>query len=335
MICCTLCLIPVVEEINTFKFMGANKKIILLVSLIPYLFLQSSAFALTVDRVLATVNNEIITLTDYKNYASKLNPLAHGDIIDQDVLESLIEQKIILQEARKAGIETTPGEVDQAVEELSRENNLTVEQFNKKLADDGISRDEYRSLVEENILLHKIIDSEVNSKILISDSDIHNFYEQNKHLFLNHPEKVTVKALFLKMSSTPTVTEATDLKIKSMKLASEIRDEAQLDKMVALYSDEPLKSRHGILGEFEKGGLIPVLEKKISLMKEGEISAPLWTKEGVYIAMLMKRSRESYVTLEKVKEQIFSNLYELKREEKFNEWMKSLWVNSSVKIKEQ
>ncbi len=120
--------------------------------------------------------------------------------------------------------------------------------------------------------------------------------------------------------------------MKSLKIYSEIKSGELFDKMVELYSDDSLKSQFGMLGEFEKGGLIPSLERKISEMEEGEISSPVWTKDGVYILKLIKRKKGEYASIEKVKGQIYLILFEKKKKEKFNEWMKSLWEKSSIKI---
>jgi parvulin-like peptidyl-prolyl isomerase len=74
------------------------------------------------------------------------------------------------------------------------------------------------------------------------------------------------------------------------------------------------------------------LDKKVFSMKKGEISDPIWVSEGVYILLLVDVSNELYAPLEDVKGAIMSELYKLKRERYFNEWLKTLWEKASVTI---
>jgi peptidyl-prolyl cis-trans isomerase SurA len=312
--------------------MGKKLKTTLLSFFIIFLSMDSS-FSLTVDRVIATVNNEIITQSDYNRFISKTDTFKGEGEIDENILKRIIEEKILLQEAKKWGIDASVEEIEQSIRDIQKANNLTSEEFEKSLASESMSFNDYKNFLKEDIISLKLIDREVYSKIIVTDEDISNYYEKNIDLFKEHEEKNKVKAVFLKVSDGISVTESTDLKIKALKIYSAIKKGEPFDKMVNLYSDEPLKSRNGLLGEFQKGGLIPSLERKISEMKEGEVSEPVWSKEGVYILKLIKRTRGTFTPLDKVRDRIYSILYKQKKEEKFNQWMKSLWGKSLIKIK--
>ncbi len=291
--------------------------------------------AVTVERVLATVNKEIITLSDYKRFLSKINSAEDAETVNERVLKNLIEEKIILQEAKNKGIDATDAETEQTIKDFQRQNNLSVAEFEKRLAEEGISLSDYKKLLKENIISLKLIDKEVNSKVIVTDEDVSSYYLNNIRLFIDTPAKLQVKAVFLKLSDNPSLTELTDLKIKSLKIYTDIKNGELFDKMVDLYSEEILKNRNGLLGEFEKSELIPALDRRLSEMSEDEVSEPVWTKEGVYILKLVKKMKETYVPLEKIRTQLYSTLYEQKKEEKFSEWMKTLWGKSSIKIKQQ
>jgi peptidyl-prolyl cis-trans isomerase SurA len=297
------------------------------------------ASALTVDSVLAIVNNEIITLSDYTRFLFKMgteekarfDPEIKG--IDKNILQKMIEEKIIIQEAQKKGIDATEDEIDATLIELREETRISDHEFSNILIEEGITINDYKKLIKENIIALKLIDLEISSRIIVTDKDISEYYKANIMLFLRSPEKKMVHAIFMGIRDNMTVTEITDLKIRAMKIYEEITDGESFEKMVNLYSDEPLKSRNGFLGEFKRGGLIPALEKKLSDLREGEVSRPIWTKEGVYLLKLTETSKEKYAELEEVREVILNKLIERKSKEKFNEWMKTLWERSSVEIK--
>lgn len=292
------------------------------------------SLAVTVDRIIASANNEIITLSDYKKYVSKIDNIEDQEKVDENILKSLIEEKLILQEARKIGLNVADEDLEQSIVDFQKQNNLSKDDFLKKLSEEQISLKDYKKLLKVTIISAKLIEKEVNSKVFVTDEDIANYYNKNKDTFLQSTEKMQIKAIFLKLGNNPSLTEVTDLKIRSLKIRSEIKNSESFDKMAALYSDEPLKSRNGMLGEFGKGELIPAFEKGILALKEGEISDPVWTKEGVYILCLSKEVNESFTPIEKIKESIYSILLQHKKKEKFNEWMKKLWGNSTIKIKQ-
>jgi peptidyl-prolyl cis-trans isomerase SurA len=297
--------------------------------------LANYSFSKTVDSILATVNEEIITLSDYKDYVSRRDPGRSLEEVDETFLKALIEEKIILQEALGKNIDVAEAEVDDSIENIQKENNLNSEEFKKLLDDEGVSLSEYRQRLRENIVTLKIVDQEVNAKVIIPDQVIADYYQRNLKLFIENPEKKRVKAIFLSVDDSPSVTEVTDLKIKSLKIYEQIKGGEPFDKMVGIYSDEPLKSRNGLLGEFERGGLISSLEQRIEALDEGRISEPVWTMEGVYILKVDKIFQGEHVSFEEVKDSIYNKLLNEKREEKFNDWMKSLWEKSSIDIKKR
>lgn len=298
-----------------------------------FLMVPCEALSLSADRVLATVNNEIITFSDYRKFAAKLDQPETTDAVNERILKNLIEEKIIQQHARKAGIDASENEVEKTLLEFQTQNNISREELIRSLSEEGMSLDDYKKMLKENIISLKTIDREVNAKVFVTEAETAAYYQRNKKLFLDKPEKMEVKAILMRLSDSPSVTEVTDLKLKALKVYGQIRSGEPFDRMVSLYSEPGLKSRNGLLGEFEKGVLISQLDRKLSTMKEQEVSEPIWTKEGVYLLFLTKRKDETYIPLDAVRQQIHEKLYHIKKEDKFNEWMKSLWEKSSIKIK--
>lgn len=296
-----------------------------LLGTVLFTIMSSETFGLTVDRVLAVVNNEIITLSDYKKQVARIDEAADPEKVNEAYLRRLIEEKLILQEAKKAGLDATEKEISLSIENFIKQIGISQQELEIRLADEGTTMSEYRQLIKENIMSLKIIDREVDAKVVVGAGDINLYYETNRDLFLETPEKVLLKAIYLKLSDNASVTEITDLKIKSLKIYDEIKRGAQFDMIAMKYKE--------IQGEFERGMLIPVLDNKIFSMKEGEVGEPVWTKDGVYIIKAVKIIGKSYKTFEAVKEDIRLKLSERRREDKYDEWVKSLWERSSVSIR--
>lgn len=291
------------------------------------------SYALKVDKVLATVNNEVIKFSDYQRFVKNIGNVKNKDVVDKDLLKRLMKEKIILHEAIKDGIEASDVEIDKGIEEFKKQNALYQEDFKKALAQDGMNIDSFRKFIKDKIISSKIVSINVYSKVVISDKEIEGFYNANKKDYLIEPEKVELKAIFLRLGEGASVTELTDIKLKALKIVSCLKDSDSFERLVKQYSDEPLRSQGGMLGKFTRGILIPPLDNKAFSMKNGEISEPIWVNEGVYILRLINKTNESFKSIEEVKEEIRSYLYDREKEKLFNAWMKELWEKASVIIK--
>lgn len=286
----------------------------------------------TVDRILATIDDQVITLADYKLFSRGLGDRLIGEGVDEKALRQLMEEKLIAREAQRRGLEAPAVEVEKMIEDFKAQNNLTDDAFETYLKDDGIDLEKFRALVRERILISQILGSDVDAKVLVTDKEVEEFYLSHQREFLDNPEYVDLKAIFFLIREGSSVTEITDMKRRALRIVSLLREGGNFEVLVDEYSDEPLKSDRGVLGKFARGALIAPLDKKAFSMKTGEISDPVWVGDGVFILQLVSRTQETYQPLEQVRKTIYENLFRQKREQVFNEWIKALWEKSSAKI---
>jgi parvulin-like peptidyl-prolyl isomerase len=287
-----------------------------------------------IERILATVGDEAVTFADYRLFVKANGDAAPREEVDKALLGKMIEEKIILLEAKRQGMDASEAEISKAIEELTQQYRLSPEDFEKMLREEGMSLDVYKKGTKERIMVSKMIDREVDSKVFLRDQEIEEYYRAHQKEFPGSPEAVELKAVFLRLREDASLTEITDLKLKALRIAALLREGDNFDRVLYEYSDEPLKSNEGILGEFAKGSLVPPVDTMVFALKEGEISDPVWVSEGAYILQLVRRISERYKTIDEVKEEIRRALYERKREKLFNEWLKTLWEKSSVTINE-
>jgi len=296
------------------------------------LFFPHFSQAATVDRILATIDDHVITLADYKIFIKEFLDRQPDDGIDEKLLRQLIEEKMIALEAGRRGLEALNGEVEATIEDFKSRNNVSGDDFAALLKEDGMDLDKFRTLVKERILISQILSSDVDAKVLITDQEIAEYYQINRAGFLDSLEYVELKAIFLLLREGASVTEITDMKKRALRIVALLRDGENFERLVDEYSDEPLRSHEGVLGKFTRGALIPALDRKAFSMKRGEISDAIWVGDGVFILQLVDRVDESYKPLEEVKESIHDILFRQKREKAFNEWIKTLWERYSVRI---
>ena len=276
---------------------------LLLVILVVVSFPDNSEGAMP-DRILATVNNEVITLTDYQRFLKYIGVSNTGDGIDEGLLKQLIEEKVILYEAKRRGIEISDGEVDGMMEKMRAEHVLSADEMEKELEAEGIGVQGFRKMLKEKLLALKLVESEVDSRVRVSEKEIEDYYHANKRDYLKSPGKVEVRAIFLKLSEGATVSEITDLKRKGLTIMAQLDEGVSFEHLVDEYDDGYLKNNQGRFGEFERGALIPLLDNKVFSMDVGETSQPIWVKEGVYILRVVNKTADTYKSVEEVKEDI-------------------------------
>ena len=118
-----------------------------------------------------------------------------------------------------------------------------------------------------------------------------------------------------------------------MRVATEIQEGGSFEKVIN--NQRAVRGSAGIesgSGEFRRGSLAPALDKKAFSMKKGETSGPIWVSNGVYILKVINKTSESFKPIKDVHKEIYSKIYEQKTENNFNEWVRTLWEKTSVKI---
>ena len=151
-----------------------------------------------VDRVVAVVNDDVITLSELEEEAAptiaKIRAEAPPAQVDdavkkarQEILRNMIDHKLLLQRAAKRQIEVSDAEINAAMDRIMEQNNLTVEQFKEQLATMGVSEEKYRASLRDQILRSRLLSSEIRSKVVITNEQIEAYY-RNKYVQHNSPE---------------------------------------------------------------------------------------------------------------------------------------------------
>lgn len=297
-----------------------------------FYFFTHQSYAITIDRVLAYVGNNLITYSDYLKFSGENNKNNSLVEIDEKILKTLIEEKIMLEEAEKLKIEVDEKEIEEAIQDFMVQHKLSPDTLKLQIKQEGLNNTEFLKIMKDKVMVSKLINMQIDTKIFIPEEEKISYYNKNRNDFIYIPEKVEVKAVFLKLKENYTITELTDLKRKALKITKLLRQGETFESVLEKYSDEPLKSLNGNLGVFEKGKMIPQLDAVAFSMKKGEISDPIWVQDGAYILYIVSKTREVFKPYEWVKDEIYNVIYTEKKEKLYNEWIKKLWEKYSVKI---
>ena len=190
------------------------------------------SFGSTDGKVLATVEDEVITMSDYQHFIKGIGGIENTDVVDKTLLERLIVDKIIRHTAVRRGIEVADIEVEKEVEAFKKQNILSQEDFEAVLSKEGMTFDEYKKGIADKIRAMKLYSMEVESKVFVTDKEIEDYYSDHRKDYLLSPEKVEIKTVLLKLKQDASINEITELKSEALRIATELQEGGSFEKLI-------------------------------------------------------------------------------------------------------
>jgi peptidyl-prolyl cis-trans isomerase SurA len=263
----------------------------LFVTTFVLVLMVNSASADVVERVVATVNNEAIFLSDLRKRAVPFLPqIAEASTetermsllkeLYDDLLTFLVDEQLIRQLAGSSGIRVTDADVDSAVENLRLQNNMTEEEFQKALESQGLSQTQYRLDLKRQLMRLKVMNERVRSRVNVTEEEVRARYEQRA--------RAQGSELRFQVSHVvvPVAQGASAIQVAAK------RQEAET--LRASLTPENFNARApqlggGDLGWLTQGDLPEELERALLPLSAGEISSPVRGSSGFHIFFLQDR----------------------------------------------
>jgi peptidyl-prolyl cis-trans isomerase SurA len=303
-----------------------------------------------VDRVVAVVNDDVITLSELektgREFFERIKMKAPAGEVDralekarEEVLSGLIDKFIVRQEAEKLSIAVSEEEVDKAVDQILARNNATIVDFKKELASMNISEQEYRDNLRDQILQSKLVNYEVRSRIVIVEDDMQAYYKKEYTQEKGEGGYYILQMGFTWRNTVSLEKAGFDSKEEARKKAEEIRarvlDGENFMELAKVYSNLPSASDGGDIGLFKKNEMAAYMKDVILAMHPGEISS-IVEKDNTFQFFKLLSMREGDIVVkapyETVREEIRDILYQQEMEEQYKIWVKSLREKAYIKI---
>ncbi|MDZ7672335.1 MAG: peptidyl-prolyl cis-trans isomerase [Halanaerobiales bacterium] len=242
-------------------------------------------------------------------------------------LDELINQKLLSQAAQQSNVEVTQEEKDQyfnqQVEQIKQQNDLSQEEFEQVLQQQGISSvEEYkkRFLENSNILVNKFLQNEVYSDINISEEEAKKYYENNKEEF-EQSKRVDISHILVEDAQ------------KAQELKTRIENGEEFATVAENNSiDQQSASQGGRLGFIQRGQVIPEFEEAAFNLEVGEVSDVIQTQNGYHILTVNDIEKASQKSFEEVKDQIEETLSNQKSNQKYQEYVQNLRDEANIEI---
>ena len=294
-----------------------------------------------VDSIVAVVNQEIIMFSEVEKLvvASGIEIRA-GDRLErkeqvkqvrQKVLNQLIEERLIDSEIKKVGIKLTGKEIDAAVEDIRRRNNVTQEEMERVLKGEGLTLEEFKKQLEKRLLRTKLIHVSVKIEAP-GEKELRDFYNKNIGRYRTLESYRPGHILFrVPMGATPD--EAREIRKKCVKVLERIKSGEDFGEMAVLYSEDLSAKDRGDLGLFKKGELVPDVEREALRLKVGEVGEIVKTDYGFHIVKLLDHKGGMAPPFEDARSRVEVDYYEYKMENAFKQFMNSLREKSVIEVR--
>jgi len=303
-----------------------------------------------VDRVVAVVNDDVITLSELekmgREFFERIKTKAPAGEVDralekarEEVLSGLIDKFIVRQQAKKLSISVAEEEIDTAIDQILARNNATIEDFRKELAAMNISEPEYRDNLRDQILQSKLVNYEVRSRIVIVEEDIKDYYQKEYTQEQGEGGYHILQMGFTWTNSVSLEKAGFDTKEAAREKAEEIRarvlDGESFLELAKAYSNLPSAADGGDLGLFMKDEMAADMKDVILTLHPGEISQIVEIGNAFqFFKLLSVREGDLVVKApyDSVREEIRDILYRQEMEEQYKIWVKSLREEAYIKI---
>lgn len=318
-------------------------KLILLFNLLCILFTLTPGYlrAEITNRIVATINTDIITLHELNTSIKRLTGLSVKDLQLRDernfykvrraVLDKLINEKIAKQQIIKLGIKVLTKDVEGAIERVKRENNLTQEELIYSLKMEGITLEEYKERIRRDIERFRLVNYEVKSKIVITEENVKKYYQQHTKEY-TEADKVRLARIFLKIRNPDDKEEIAQTKDLGREILRELEGGRDFFEMARIYSQGPAAREGGDLGWIKLSQLEPELRKKIAKLSPGERTNLNLAPSGFQIIKLIEEKKEGIKPFEEVRDAIYSKLFREEVEKRYVAWLKKLREKSFIKV---
>jgi peptidyl-prolyl cis-trans isomerase SurA len=300
-----------------------------------------------IEQIVARVNNQIITHSEYlhskeelKKEAQQQDPVNADKLIaerDKDVLRDLIDQQLLLQKGKDLGI-TADTEVIKKLDEMRKDMKLdSMEELEKAAQSQGISFEDFKQNLRNQIITQQVIGKEVGSRLVINKEEEQAFYEAHKS-DMEQPETIRLSEILVSTEAKPndSTDEAQRLNAAQAKaddLLAQIRKGAKFEDVAKKNSDGPTAAQGGDLGEFKRGTLAKELEDKTFAMKAGDVSDVIRTKQGFVILKVVEHHNAGIPPLSEVEPRIQDALYMKKLQPALREYLTKLREDAYIDIR--
>lgn len=289
----------------------------------------------TIERVVAKVNGQIITLTEFQArqiaaaQAARVDPAGIGTFLRQNnakILQEAVDELLLLQKAEDAGLRMRPELVDEVITSIKKENNITSEdQFQQALEREGLSFGELRQNIERSMTKRMVMQRDIEPKISVSETELKTEYDRVKGTDFTKPPTVTLQEILVKEDAGGLAA--------ATQLATRARGGEDFQQLARQHSAAPSRANGGDIGQIAKGDMDPALEKVAFALPVGGVSEPLQVSDGYRLVKVVAKTEGSTTPYDTAKERVRDKIMMSRFEKEYDGYMAELRKGAAIELR--
>lgn len=290
----------------------------------------------TANRIVAFVNDDIITTGEltarvemFIEEQARTVPEEDWSAIRKGILNQLVEQRLVLQEAKRANVLVESAEVTVRIDDM-RARFESEEAFQDSLAESGLTEEKLREQVREQLLGQRVVNQQVRSTIVVSPQEVAQVLGDRPEL-AKPGDRVRVSHVLVRVGEERTDDAASQI---IQDLLAQLAAGAEFSALARRHSEDPHAAEGGELTWMAQGELMPELDAVAFRLKPGEVSEPIHTRLGIHLIRLEERREASSLSLMEANHAVYQQLYQQKFEQAFGRWIERLKAQAYIRISE-
>lgn len=273
---------------NSFKI---HRQVLLL--LVSVLACRTGSAAIELDRIIAVVNDDVIMSSELaekvrsvkeqlKEQGTQLPP---SSVLQKQVLDRLILNKLQIQMAEKTGIRVDDETLNRTINNIAEENKVSLAKFREILEHDGYNYEKFREDIRNEILISRLRQRQVDNRVSVTEREIENFLSTQQHQGETDKE-YRLSHILISLPESPSAQQIEETKQTAEKVLADLKSGADFAQVAATYSDSQTALEGGDLG-WRKASQIPTLFADfVANMQKGDISELIRSPSGYHIIKL-------------------------------------------------
>lgn len=307
------------------------------------LFLAAhGAGAEIVNGIAAKVGGDIVTIHEFNQAyeRARFNAGLQGAQPPEkrEVMNELINNRLLMNEAQRRGIFVTEKELEEVIRSVKKEHNLTDQEFEQKLQEEGMTTQKLKETYRVEILKNRLVNQMGAASYQgVSSEEIAAFYRnpENQHLF-TVPALVELSQIYIQVPPEATYQEAVGVKEKALSIYRELQAGASFERLALEHSEAPNSTERGYLGSFTREQLRMFMRAEeidvLFSLGPGEVAPPVRLADGYYLFKVLSSQESSVLELEKARDRIRSYLLRSKGQELYRSWLQEARASTSIQI---
>ena len=298
-----------------------------------------------VEEIVARVNDQIITQSDYDRSAEQLDAEAKQQAIPPqelqqkraDLLRDLIDQQLLLSKGKELGI-TGETELIKRLDEIRKQNHLdSLEDLEKAAQQQGVSYEDFKANIRNSIITQQVVRDEVGRRISMTPAEVQQYFKAHESEFAQ-PESVTLNEILI---PTPAKTAAEGADTADVAAAQAQADEmekklaagAKFEDLAKPSPSDPNDAKFVSLGEFRRGMLAKEIEDKAFALNAGQHTQPIRTKQGFIILQVTQHNPGGEGSFKQVEPQVEEAIFMERMQPKLRQYLTQLREEAAIDIK--